>query len=236
MTSAAGLEVIDLGGEEKAFSGGGNRLCFVHPQDPRQCIKVLRPERSPARKRRERGFPKNLKPLSAFDENVQEVRVFRRIARYVGEAAFAHIPRFYGLVETNFGPGVCSELIRDDDGSISITLKQYLWVNGRTAAIEALLKRLRTGWQALGMPSRHLLLHNILVECRHSEPHRLVVIDGLGWPDLLPLAYWVPALARRKAARRLRQLDAEIAALLRKKANREDYGYHGWLTEEQRDR
>lgn len=235
-TADVSVKAVDLGELGNAFSGGGNRLCFVHPQDPRRCIKVLRPERSPAQRRRSRGFPKNLKPLSAFDENAQEIQVYRRIARHIGGAAYMHIPRFFGVMETNFGPGVCSELIRDDDGGISITLKQYLWMHGRTAEIESVLERFRAGWQALGMPSRHLLLHNILVECREQQPHRLVVIDGLGWPGLVSTAYWIPPLARMKAAKRLRNLDASITALLQKKANGEDYGYHGWLTAEQRDR
>lgn len=228
-------KVVELGSLENAFSRGGNRLCFVHPEDPRRCIKVLRPDRTPAQKRREQPFPKSLKPLSHFDENVQEVQVFRRIERYIGEAAYAYIPRFYGLVETNLGPGVCSELVRDENGGISVTLKQYLWVHGRTTAIESVLSRFRSGWQALGMPSRNLLLHNILVECRQERPYRLVVVDGLGWPGL-PLPYWVPFLARKKAAKRLNRLDLAINALLKKKACGENYGYHGWLTPEQRDR
>lgn len=235
VTKHAETKVINLGDLGNAFSGGGNRLCFVHPGDPGRCIKVLRPDRSPAKKRREQPFPKNLKPLSAFDENEQEIRVFRRIDRYIGDAAYAYIPHFYGLVKTNLGPGVCSELIRDEDGGISITLKQYLWTHGRTTEIEQALDRFRAGWLALGMPSRHLLLHNIIVECRQQQPYRLVVIDGLGWPGL-PLPYWVPPLARKKAAKRLNRLDLAISALLKKKTSGEDYGYHGWLTPEQRDR
>ena len=89
-------------------------------------------------------------------------------------------------------------------------------------------------WQRLGMPSRNLLLHNIVVRCCNARPEKLIVIDGLGWPDFVPVAYYLPALARRKAARKLRALELAINRLLHKRGRNEDYGYHGWLEEQHR--
>ncbi len=227
---------LALGGEHAAFSRGGNRLCFVDPRDANRCIKVARPDRLPAIKRAEAGFPKNLKPLSSFDDNCEEAQVYARIGRSIGPAAFELVPRLYGAVATEYGTGLCFDLVRDDDGRIAVTLKQYLWQRGLDAALSAPLAEFGARWQALGMPSRRLLTHNILVQCAGGEPLRLWVIDGLGWPDLLPLAYASRALARHKAARRVADLDSAIAEQLAKRGDRAQFGYHGWLDDAQRQR
>jgi len=228
------MNSVTLGSLEKAFSRGGNRLCFVDPRDPCRCIKIARSDKTPELKRQEKSFPKNLKPLQAFDDNYGEYAVFSRIEKTIGDEAFELIPRCYGFVETDFGDGLCVEMIRDDDGAISLSLKQYLWLYGKEPKLNKLLQQFSKRWQQLGIPSRNLLLHNMLVQQKAGEPHRLMVIDGLGWPDMLPLAYYSKAFACYKAGRRLQKLELAIAALLAKKNNGQDYGVHGWLSEEQR--
>ena len=225
---------VHLGGEDLAFVRGGNRLIFVDPRDRSRCLKVLRPDRMPAKKRRERAFPKNLKPLSSFDDNLEELRVYRRIQRAIGEAAYELVPRCYGLVQTDLGPALSCDLARDDDGRIAQTLKQYLWQNGRKEELEPVLANFRERWQTLGMPSRNLLLHNLVLLHSNNRPAKLLLIDGLGWPDLLPLAYYWPALARWKAARKLQTLDDAIAGLLARQAETGEFGYHGWLDDSKR--
>lgn len=226
--------VIELGGAGRAFAKGGNRYCFVHPARRDRCIKVLRQDRSPSLKRRQRGFPRNLKSLSTYDDNRQELRVYDAIDQTIGEAAYELVPRCHGMVRTDLGPGLCTGLIRDDDGRVSVTLKQYLWQHGETDALGSAVDDFATAWQALGMPSRNLLVHNIVVQCREGLPRRLWAIDGLGWPDFLPLAYWFRPLARRKAAKRIVRLRRAMAGVLEKKAENRDYGYHGWLEAEDR--
>jgi len=225
---------LALGGVEAAFSRGGNRLCFVDPRDRDRCLKVQRPDRTPRDKRRASGCPKNLKPLAGFDDNRREALVYRRLARAIGEPAFSLVPRLHGWVDTDLGPGLCSDLIRDSDGRIAVTLKQYLWQHGLDQPLRQALRRFGDDWQALGMPSRKLLTHNIVVRCEEGRAQRLWVIDGLGWPDLLPLAWWWPALARHRARRRLRALDAAIGEQLEKRGDPERFGYHGWLEEHER--
>lgn len=229
------VETVDLGSEEAAFARGGNRLCFVDPRDPGRCIKILRADRSPSTKRRAAPLIKRLKPLSSFDDNRQEARVFERIEAHIGQEAFELIPRLYGFVTTNLGEGLCCDLIRDDDGRIALSLKQYLWQRGRDRPVNTALARFGERWQALGMPSRRLLLHNIVVQCHKGEARRLYVIDGLGWPDMLPLADRVTALARHKAGQRLRDLDMAIEGLLARQARRGEFGIHGWLPDARRE-
>ena len=117
----------------------------------------------------------------------------------------------------------------------ALSLKQYLWQRGRDRWVDAALDSFGQRWRRLGMPSRRLLLHNIVVQCADGRAQRLYVIDGLGWPDMLPLADLVPALARHKASQRLQDLDRAIDVLLARQARHGDFGIHGWLPDARRE-
>ena len=227
------MEILTLPTADKAFAQGGNRLCFVYPEDRKYCIKVARSDRSPEQKKAEKSFPRNLKPVRFFDENRQELRVYKNIDRWIGDSAYTLIPRHLGIIDTNYGSGFITEIITDDDGLISISLKQYVWQFGITPALEEAISVFKDHWVSLGMPSRNLLLHNIVVQ-QSKDQLRLVVIDGLGWSDIFPIAYIFPSLARRKAARKASRLDATIEQLLETQKNKGDWGYHGWLEDEKK--
>ena len=230
--------MIEFFSLDAAFSSGGNRLCFVDPKDPLRCIKIARPERTPEIKRAAKSFPSNMRPLSYFDENVSDMSVYEHIDTTIGNDAYKLMPKCYGYVETDLGTGLAFEMIKDTDGQISITLKQYVWQNGITKTLEHALKEFLELWQMLGMPSRNLLLHNIVVQQdisdRGSIIQRLVVIDGLGWPDIVPLAYYIRPLARYKARRKAARVRDAIGKLLNKKAVGGDWGLRGWMNDEQR--
>lgn len=230
--------MIEFASLESAFSSGGNRLCFVDPTNGLRCIKIARPERAPEKKRAEKSFPGNLRPLSYFDENISDISVYKRIEKSIGRKAYQLMPECYGPVDTNFGQGLAFELIKDTDGQISMTLKQYVWLYGLTEQLKPALNTFLTLWQSFGMPSRNLLLHNIVVQqdSNKSEPTiiRLVVIDGLGWPDIVPLAYYIPSLARYKARRKTARLHNAIEGLIKKQAEGGAWGLRGWMDDEQR--
>jgi hypothetical protein len=220
--------------EKSAFARGGNRVCFIDPRNHQHCIKVARADRAPAIKKSEKRFPASLKPLHSFDDNYEEFRVYQQIQSQIGDNAYQFIPRCFGFVETNLGPGLCSEIITDDDGKISLTLKQYLWQKGFTDELQVVVEKFQQQWGALGMPSRNLLLHNIVVQQRQDKIVRLVVIDGLGWPDLIPFGYFFPLIAKRKARRKAARLTEKIEELLEKQRSGGDWGYHGWMEDVQR--
>ncbi|MFL0796268.1 MAG: PhoP regulatory network YrbL family protein [Cellvibrionaceae bacterium] len=229
------MGVIHFESEDQAFARGGNRWCFVDPENNGRCIKVARADRTPEIKRAKKKFPANLKRLSSFDDNREEYSVYARIDQCVGEQAYELIPRCYGFVETSLGKGLVTELVRDSDQCISMSLKQYLWQNGYTDELKAVVEQFKSRWAELGMPSRNLLLHNIVVKQKEGVIDRLVVIDGLGWPDLIPFAYFSKSLARKKASRKAQRLDSAIEKLLQVKAENGDWGYHGWLEQDKRE-
>lgn len=228
------MTILQFESEQSAFARGGNRVCFVDPRNEQHCIKVARSDRLPAIKKAEKTFPGSLKPLHCFDDNEEEFRVYQHIQRQIGDSAYELIPRCFGFVETSLGRGLCSEMITDDDGKISLSLKQYIWQQGLNEQLQVALVAFRQRWQTLGMPSRNLLLHNIVVQQRSAHIERLVVIDGLGWPDLIPFGYWFPSIAKRKAAKKVARLSNKIDELLQIQRDGGDWGFHGWMDESQR--
>ena len=215
---------------QEPFARGGNRLCFVHPEDDLRCIKVRRPDFTLEDRRREKGFPKNLKPLASFDDNREEYLVMKQLMRTYGEPVFRHISRCFGFVDTDLGKGLVSELIRDHDGAISQTLKKYLWDHGLTEACQAAINDLCRFWEQKVIPSRDLLLHNIVVQqSQPGEIGRLVVIDGLGSSGLIPF-HWLPMTQRKKkVVRKTANLHERVGTLLSQRGQDTFPGYHGLL-------
>ncbi|MFI2809708.1 MULTISPECIES: YrbL family protein [Microbulbifer] len=215
---------------EKPFARGGNRLCFVHPDDDSLCIKVRRPDFTLADRRRKKGFPKNLKPLSAFDDNREEWRVMASLQKRYGDLVFHHVSRCFGFVDTDMGRGLVSELIRDGSGAISQTLKKVIWDEAFTDECRTAVEELSRFWEGNLVPSRHLLLHNIVVQ-RDIQGciERLVVIDGLGSAGLLPMSIFPRVFQRNKIKKKIAVMHGRIETLLGQRHQASFPGYHGLL-------
>ena len=196
---------------EKPFAQGGNRLCFVHPEDPNLCVKVRRPDFTLQDLRRKKGFPRNLRPLSSFDDNLEEFRVINHLVKSRGEDIYKHIYRCDGFVETDLGRGLITELVRDEDGCISLSLKEYLWHFGYNQNCLVAVEQLTSFWRAYSVPSRDLLTHNILVQQGGDDQIiRLVVIDGLGSPHILPFDLLPNCYRRRYIEKKIYRLHGRI--------------------------
>lgn len=216
--------------DRKPFAKGGNRLCFVHPEIPDRCIKVRRPDFPLAALRRKKGFPKNLRPLSWFDDNAEEAKVMRLLENHFGEAIFVHVSRLFGFVETDLGRGLVLELIRDEGGCISPSLKQQIWETGYTEDCRLAVDALCRFWEKHGVPSRDLLLHNLVAQrSKHGEVRRLLVIDGLGSSNLVPSALLPGFVKRRKAKRKTSRFRERIQELLKVRETGVFPGSHGRL-------
>lgn len=194
---------------------GGKPALFCSPRNPKRCVKIRRPDFTLSDLRRRKGFPKNLKRLSSFDDNREEAEVIEKLQRRHGPELFQHVSHCYGFEETDSGRGLVTELMRDNKGSIASTLKKYLWDQGLTPDCRRAVDQLCSFWEAEGVMSRDLLLHNLVVQRRlDGSVERFVVIDGLGSSSLMP-DYLMPARSRRaKARRKTRNLYQRIEHLL----------------------
>ncbi len=190
---------ITLSGAEP-FAIGGRRLCFIHPGDPSLCVKVNRTDDQ----RFERLPRKRIVPASlrrGLDDNRHDQRTLSALQRRLGRR-FAHLPRYHGAVETDLGPGIVLDLIRDADGRIARTLRNLI-VEGVT------LDELKPAFNEFAgylvryrVLTRALLDHNIVAARGSDGGWTLALIDGFGDPAFISIASVVPPIARSKMRRR----------------------------------
>jgi hypothetical protein len=184
--------MIDLAGA--ILLGQGNeRLCYVHPADPAQVIKVQRPGG------RTRG-----------QNRIEHAYLTALVRR---GAPFEHIPRLHGWVATSAGEGLACERIVNADGTAPLALA--------AAVGGGQLSRAQADGLLAGLLD-HLLRHWIVfadvgggnVVCqRTATGPRLMIIDGLGarHPGAkLWLHGHLPWLARAKVRKQWPKLLANL--------------------------
>jgi len=161
---------------------GQERICYPHPDDPAKVIKLQKGESNKQTRR--------------------ELQLYRRLARR-GMENYAHIPRYYGMIETNLGRGFVVDLIEDYDGEVSKSLWWHFERGYPLSEFQPYLEELRRYLlDNLVVFSVDMGRYNILFQKLSPERARLVVIDGLGnhtsvnWLDNFA---W---FARRKISRR----------------------------------
>jgi hypothetical protein len=186
--------------DDLIFAEGGRRYCFVHPDDPGKCVKTLSPNGDPVKRKREAVWYKKLRPLSMFDDNARELKSFDRLER-CGERVWEHFPRCYGIQPTNRGDGIVTDLIRDADGPVSQTVRQYVKAKGRTSELSAALGRFFSALQELHVITRDILDHNLVVQVA-EQSLTIYMIDGFGSSDFLHLSQWLPPLGAKKRERK----------------------------------
>ena len=202
--------------EDNFFAKGGNRLCYVDPRDSRRCLKVAMAHRTPEEKRKQARPWKRLRPIVYFDDNGREGDTYSRLQTIYGPPAFLHIPEFHGFVPTNLGNAICTDLIRDADGEISESMKSYLLKEGFTRSLFDALSVFTDWMQKHGIPTRHLLVHNIVVQREDDEKLQLYLIDGFGSSDPLPLVYKFRSLAKSKARRKVRAFRGRLDTFMQR--------------------
>lgn len=158
---------------------GQQRMCFVHPEDPRLAIKI----------------GKNGDDLL----NRADIRFYRGLKNQ-GAVTGKHIPRFHGSCETNRGDGIVVDMVRNYDGEIARPLNWFLAHGYPIEEFEEGLEDLRRFFLLhLIVFDQKLSIDDLLVQKTSAARVRLVVINRLGQvarPGLFAF------LARRKIQRR----------------------------------
>lgn len=194
---------------------GTHRICVRDPDDARYCLKFERPphERPPAgprerlRRRLAQRFPR-------FGDNAAEWRAWRRLHARFGDAIDARFARCTGLVATPHGLALRQRCVTDADGRPAPSLFALLAAPSpfdpdrlceAVAAFERWLIEHR-------VPLFDLNAGNFVVAGDAAAP-RLVCIDSkslAAGKEIVPLSRLVPALMRRKIARRAERLRRRI--------------------------
>ena len=179
--------------EKSSMIGKGrHRECYLHPEDPDKCVKVV--------------------VFGDMKETARELAFYKLLKRR--KAPMTMIAKYYGVEETNMGDGHVFELIRDSEGGVSKTLDYYLaGCMSENTNTDVCIDDLRSSIDAL---KQYMLKEKIVTMTikskniayqRDMSSKRLVLVDGIGNSDFFPVCNWVGPLAARKIERRWKRFE-----------------------------
>lgn len=176
--------MIDLR-DARLVGKGSSRFCYVHPEDDSKCIKVYTRSRS--------VVPKELKYYRLYER--------RRIS-------WEMMARNYGTVQTSEGRGLVFGLVRDFDGGISKTLEYCLQTEETTPDTEVLLRVMEVFRDYLVRERIivwELKADNLLYQRSGQNAGKIVLVDGVGNNEFLPIANYSNIFAKRTLSRKWRK-------------------------------
>lgn len=160
---------------------GSERWCYQHPQMPELCIKIAVNPPKPGRK-----------PQSQREAQYLQLLVKRQIP-------FTHISAYFGMVNTNLGVGYLFRAVLDGDGRLSQRLEEAQTALTQTE-IARLMLTLRSYMLQYAVVPCDMSVKNILLQ-KGQQDTRLVLVDGIGNKDFIPLASYCLPYARLKIDR-----------------------------------
>lgn len=164
---------------------GQERICYRHPGDTTKVVKIQRGEDTKQTRR--------------------ELEFYEKLSRRKMDN-FEHIPRYYGMTQTNLGEGFVVDLIADFDGAISKSLWWHFEQGYPVSEFFPYLDELRQYLlDNLVVFSVDMGRYNILFQKTSPQQARLVVIDGLGNHTAINWFDNLACFARPKINRRWRR-------------------------------
>jgi len=202
--------------DAEVIARGGKREIFSHPGFSDRCIKVwLRGQEPETLYRKQHWSRKIRKRVSSFDENNNDRKVLERLDSLNPPSVWDHVPRYHGVVDTDRGPGVVVEKLCDFDGSLSKAFEDRLQEDGYTHDYERAVGEFGEFWLAHRVPSRELMVYNLVMQEPQPGQFKLYIVDGFGSRQFLPLdKVWKGSADRQR--KKLRKLDQTIQHCLQK--------------------
>ncbi len=194
------------------FAIGGTRRCYVHPEDATRCIKVLRSDRTPQRRREQARGLRRLRGLRHWDDQLKEVNAYRELMQRHGSMLWKHVPEYFGTIETDMGIGIETKVFRDFDGRFPLNLEERV-PRGTDQSLERAIDEFKVWLRAELVLTRNLLPHNIIAVRESEQSCRLVIVDGIGNSEWIPISGWIRAVARQKIERKIKRFEHRIRLL-----------------------
>ena len=191
------------------FAIGGNRQCFIHPENSYRCLKVTIKDQLKLAKQNAPWY-KKFRSEKTFDDNIREQKAYsQRALKQDNPDKWKHLAKWYGMVETSIGLASETELIRDYKNNIAITLEKYLFTYGMTDEIQEALKEFESWLRSSLVLTKNIIPHNIVLGYENNKIV-LKIIDGLGSKSYLPFTYTSDFFASRYIERRIELMQSRI--------------------------
>ena len=194
--------------EVKPFAEGGNRVCYIHPDNKNLCLKISKPE-VVKKMRSNAPWYKKLRSKRSFDDNYREESAYQqRAIKENPQKIWRHLAKWYEFVETSKGLASCTELITNNH-KVALNLEEYLFSKGRTSEIDKALKEFEMFLKETKLLTKNIIPHNLAVK-EDDYGLTLKIIDGLGSMLFIPLPEISNALANRYIKRRIELMYSRI--------------------------
>ena len=199
--------MIDLDGLTP-FAEGGNRKCFIHPDNPDRCLKVIHPGLL-QKIRNNKPWYKRFRSLESFDDNLREEVAYKQKAlRSNNPKIWKHLAKWHGKTETSLGIASETELIKNDN-QIAETLESYLFTNGLTDEIKDSIENFHHWLKDNLVLTKNLIPHNLVLKKENNELD-IKIIDGLGSQAFIPFPSYSKFFAKRYVERRIELMWSRI--------------------------
>ncbi|MGC1472421.1 MAG: YrbL family protein [Psychroserpens sp.] len=174
------------------FANGFCQKCYQHPENPNLCVKVV----------------KNEATAPTVNRHDNEIKYYKKLnKRNSKRYKYQFYSKLIATKSTNLGVGQVFEIVRDDiTNDISKTLEYYLL--NLTESIT--LDKLKSSFKILvDLMVKHRIIvtdlrpQNICCKIKQDGEIEMVLIDGLGHRDFIPLVDWFSFFSKKKIYRRL---------------------------------
>ncbi len=198
--------MIDLG-NAIPFAQGGNRKCFIHPQDSSKCIKVIDQE-SYSNRLKNLPWHKKIRGKMSFNDNHEEANAISKIIKNVDQSSWKHVANILDLLKPVWSEGLVTELIKNE-GEIAETLEDYLFKFGLTEEIKESIHVFEKWLLDNLILTKNIIPHNLVIK---NDGNELVIkiIDGLGSKAFIPLPEYFNFFAKRYVKRRIELMWSRI--------------------------
>lgn len=186
------------------------RSVYQHPENEKVCIKVLNQYTFKTRRNLRSWVQYKLRNFININQRILEN--YNKTRDYIGE----YLPQFYdNLVETNMGNGLIVELIKDGNGSVSPTLREYLKKNSLITSDMRL--QFDKFFELLVKHNIFLFdinnFNNFVVRTDKEFNCKIFYIDIKSLnktKSFIPLDVWFKSFARAKLKRRIKRVNEKI--------------------------
>lgn len=177
----------------KEIGCGSERKCYIKALDPCRCLKISKRQNS--------------------DQTIREIKYFEFLQKRGIEASF--IPKFYGAFETDDCIGYEQEcfLIKENGGIYDDVLPFDRYILSKPNEIEKIkieLMALKSEMVNKNIICSDLSASNVLKVSGDEKNNKIVVIDGYGPSELLPLCQYVKFLGKIKLERQWNKFERRI--------------------------
>jgi len=208
--------IVDLS-ELKPLFHGGNRIVYIHPENPDLLIKVPHWRTVDNFNKKNLGWKKRFKLLGGgLPQSYREFFEYMRLNLTAIED-MPHIFASAGMIRTSLGWGHVVQAERDERGNYAPTLASIIH---EPEKYEQALAEFLAWVEDTPTVCTNLEPWNLVLAWRHGK-NELVSIDGIGDRSFVPFRAYFPSLNKRKNLPVIEKLIWRINELKNKRIDRE---------------